>query len=43
MSELADETDSKSVVGDYVWVQVPLGLFKNCLQFFDKCAIVNLL
>ncbi len=24
MSELADETDSKSVGGDVVWVQVPL-------------------
>ena len=24
MSELADEADSKSVVGNYVWVQVPL-------------------
>ena len=30
VSELADEADSKSVVGNHVWVQVPLpALFKE--------------
>lgn len=26
---MADEADSKSVVGNYVWVQVPLPALKN--------------
>ena len=26
---MADEADSKSVVGNYVWVQVPLPAFKT--------------
>ena len=29
MSELADEADSKSVVGNHVWVQVPLPALKS--------------
>ena len=34
MSELADETDSKSVVGDSVWVRVPLpAAFLGAIEF----------
>ena len=44
MSELADEADSKSVVGNYVWVQVPLPAFYfalECLYLQHSCRCTN--
>ena len=35
MSELADETDSKSVVSNGVWVQVPLSAPKAKSLFIE--------
>ena len=39
---MADATDSKSVIGDYVWVQVPSPVpTKSLICLFDKWDFLN--